>query len=49
MLRAPELYPNPENATDDELKVAMEAAPNKRSSIRLNTIRSLARTRTARP
>jgi transposase len=41
MLRAPELYPNPENATDDELKVAMEAAPNKRSYIRLNTIRSL--------
>jgi putative transposase len=40
-LRAPELHPNAENATLDELKVAMEAAPNKRSYIRLNAIRSL--------
>jgi transposase len=40
-LRTPELHPNPENATLDELKVAMEAAPNKRSYIRLNAIRSL--------
>ena len=36
-----ELKPNPENATLEELRVAMEAAPNKRSYIRLNAIRSL--------
>lgn len=41
MLRAPELHPNPENATPEALRVAMEAAPNKRSYIRLNAIRSL--------
>lgn len=40
-MRKPELHPNPENATADELRVAMEAAPNKRSYIRLNAIRSL--------
>ena len=41
MLRLPELYPNPENGTLEELRVAMEAAPNKRSYLRLNAIRSL--------
>lgn len=40
-MRTPELEPNPENATLEELKVAMDAAPNKRSYIRLNAIRSL--------
>lgn len=40
-MRAPELHPNPENATPEALRVAMEAAPNKRSYIRLNAIRSL--------
>jgi transposase len=33
--------PNPENATVAELQVAMEAAPNKRSYIRLAALRSL--------
>ena len=41
MLRALELHPNPENATLEELRVAMEAAPNRRSYIRLNVVRSL--------
>ena len=41
MLRSPELHPNPENATLEELRVAMDAAPNLRSYIRLNVIRSL--------
>lgn len=41
MLRSPELRPNPENATLDELRVAMDAAPNKRSYVRLNAMRSL--------
>jgi len=41
VLRTPELHPNPENATTEELRVAMDAAPNKRSYIRLNAIRSL--------
>jgi hypothetical protein len=41
VLRSPELHPNPENATLDELRVAMDAAPNKRSYVRLNAIRSL--------
>lgn len=36
-----ELKPNPENATPEERRVAMEAAPNKRSYIRLNAIGSL--------
>jgi transposase len=40
-LRKPEVHPNPENATPDQIRVAMEAAPNKRSYIRLNAIRSL--------
>ena len=40
-MRSPELQPNPENATLDELRVAMEAAPNKRSYIRLNAVRLL--------
>ena len=33
--------PNGENATDDELRVAMDAAPNKRSYIRLAAMRAL--------
>ncbi len=41
MLRAPDAEPNAENATPEELRVAMEAAPTKRSYIRLNAIRSL--------
>lgn len=41
MLRSRELHPNTENATPEELRVAMEAAPNKRSYVRLNAIRSL--------
>lgn len=41
MLRPPEAQPNPENASVEELRVAMEAAPNKRSYIRFNVIRSL--------
>ena len=41
MLRLPELHPNAENATLEELRVAMEAAPTKRSYIRLNAVRSL--------
>ena len=36
-----EVHPNPENATLEELKVAMEAAPNRRSFVRLVCIRSL--------
>lgn len=40
-MRTPELHPNAENATQEELQVAMEAAPNKRSYVRLNAIRSL--------
>jgi transposase len=36
-----ELKPNPENATLEELSVAMEAAPNKRSYIRLAAVRAL--------
>lgn len=35
------LHPNPENATIKELRVAIDAAPDKRSYIRLNAIRSL--------
>ena len=41
MLRSPELQPNAENATLEELAVAMDAAPNKRSYVRLNAMRSL--------
>ena len=40
-MRSGELQANSENATPEELRVAMEAAPNKRSYIRLNAIRSL--------
>lgn len=40
-MRTPELHPNPENATLDELSVAMEVAPTKRSYIRLAAIRAL--------
>src|SRR5205814_1951076 len=40
-LRAPELHPNPENATPEELRVAMEAAPNRRSFVRLQALRAL--------
>lgn len=36
-----ELQPNPENATPEELRVAMEAAPNKRSYVRLAALRAL--------
>lgn len=41
MLRAVPVHPYAGNATLDELKVAMEAAPNKRSYLRLGAIRSL--------
>ena len=41
LLRSPELHPNPENATPEELLVAMDAAPNKRSYVRLSAIRTL--------
>ena len=41
MLRVIEAHPNWENATPEELRVAMEAAPNKRSYIRLAAIRAL--------
>jgi putative transposase len=40
-LRHQEAEPNAENATLEELRVAMEAAPNRRSYIRLAVIRSL--------
>lgn len=40
-MRSPELHPNPENATPEELRVAMEAAPNKRSYVRLSAVRAL--------
>jgi transposase len=36
-----EVHPNEENATLEELRVAMEAAPNKRSYIRLACLRAL--------
>jgi transposase len=41
LLRTTSSQPNPENATLEELRVAMEAAPTKRSYIRLAVIRSL--------
>lgn len=41
MLRTPEVHPHPENATSDELLVAMEAAPNRRSFVRLCALRAL--------
>lgn len=40
-MRTAPVHPNAENATLDELKVAMKAAPNRRSYLRLNAIRSL--------
>lgn len=40
-MRLIECHPNPDNATEAEFRVAMDAAPNKRSSIRLNAIRVL--------
>jgi hypothetical protein len=40
-LRSPELHPNAENATPEELRVAMDAAPNKRSYVRLSAMRAL--------
>jgi len=42
-LRHQEAEPNAENATLEELRVAMEAAPNRRSYIRLAVMRSLLR------
>ena len=41
MLRTTELHPNGENATTEELRVAMEASPTKRGYIRLAAIHSL--------
>lgn len=41
MLPARTVEPNAENATLEELKVALEAAPNKRSYVRLAAIRAL--------
>jgi transposase len=40
-LRTPDVQPNPENATPEELHVAMEASPTKRGYIRLNALRLL--------
>jgi transposase len=40
-LRTIELHPNAENATTEELRVAMEASPTKRGYIRLAAIHSL--------
>jgi hypothetical protein len=40
-VRVQEVTPNGENATLEELEVAMEAAPNKRSYVRLAAIRAL--------
>jgi|SRR6478736_2538121 len=40
-MRSPEAIPNPENASPEELTVAMEAAPNKRGYIRLAALRAL--------
>lgn len=40
-MRLLELQPNPENATPEDLRVAMEAAPNKRSYVRLCAMRAL--------
>ena len=40
-MRTPEVQPNAENATLEELRVAMEASPTKRGYIRLNAIRLL--------
>jgi transposase len=40
-LRTPKAHPNPENATLEQLQVALEAAPNRRSFVRLCALRSL--------
>ena len=40
-LRQLEVIPNPENASPKDMEVAMEAAPNKRSYIRLGALRAL--------
>jgi transposase len=40
-LRTAEAQPNPENASSEELRVAMEAAPNRRSLVRFAAIRML--------
>ena len=40
-MRTPDVQPNGENATPDELRVAMEASPTKRGYIRLNALRLL--------
>jgi transposase len=40
-LRTLEVQPNPENATPDELRVAMEASPTKRGYVRLQAMRAL--------
>lgn len=40
-MRTPNVQPNAENASLEDLQLAMEAAPNKRSYIRLAAIRSL--------
>src|SRR5258708_31579370 len=40
-MRHQEAEPNAENATLEEMRVAMEAAPNRRSYIRLAVMRSL--------
>lgn len=41
LLRTAEVHPNPENASVEELRAAMDGAPNKRSFIRLAAIRML--------
>ena len=41
MLRTPELHPNPDNATVDELQVAMDASPTRRAFVRLQAMRAL--------
>jgi len=40
-LRTPELHPNPENATVEELQVAMDASPTRRAYVRLHAMRAL--------
>lgn len=40
-MRVPQLQPNAENATAEELRVAMDAAPNRRSYVRLCALRAL--------
>jgi len=40
-LRTPELHPNPENATVEELQVAMDTSPTRRAFVRLQAIRAL--------